>query len=421
MSYPNPDVYGAPSSWDYCPIFYVVGNGNATYKTEKPKIAVWDSSSSTDRKGTIIRGMNAGKLPRGNATIDMTVCPCGQDANVSCFGDIALFTNHRSATDNLIPDYVHHNTAPVNWFMHAISDYDGGLRNHLINRNDGKERWSPNPNFDGYSNNNLYVSPFVYWQSKSILIQIYVEYIIEYYSSGIPSTSRVSLREWKNAYSDKKICAIHLEFLGTSSSSSTNINYVHNSDAGWDSCVSVSLMDEINGVIDYATFQNDRTQQFDLLEVYTGNWYDITSTYYMLGWNRFQNAELKTMAQQSTEYGWCLWLEIPYSEFNYEQIMKMIACFGMPFTDTTTDSFNTNFLSNDIFLPIVDTKGITHGRYTHGADNANNPFINVNSVRDFNYNPYDTGFNNYLGDLQIDKIYLGDRQIDKVYLGDIAL
>ena len=41
MSYPNPDVYGAPSSWDYCPVFYVVGNGNVTYKTEKPKIAVW--------------------------------------------------------------------------------------------------------------------------------------------------------------------------------------------------------------------------------------------------------------------------------------------------------------------------------------------------------------------------------------------
>ena len=421
MSYPNPNVYGAPSSWEYVPVFYSIGNGDATYKTEKPKMPVWDSSSSVDRKGTIIRGMNAGKLPRGNASIDKTICPCGQDANVSCFGDIALFTNKRSESGNKIPDYQHKAQTPVNWFLHSISDYDGGFRNHLINVNDGKEKWSPNPNFDDYTNNNLYITPFVYWQSKSILIQIYVDYIVDYDSTSLPRTQQVALKEWKTNYSDKKICGVHLEFLGVSSSSASTIIYVHNYNMGWNTSAGVSLMDEVNGVIDYATFQNHRHQMFDMLDVFSGNWYNTTSTYYMTAWNRFQNAEIKSHAEQNTEYGWCLWLEVPYSDYNFEQIMKMTACFGIPFTNTNVVNFATNFLSDDIYLPIIDTKGVAHGRYTHGSDNLTNPYYNVNSVRDFNYDPYDMGFNIFIGDLQIDKIYLGDRQIDKIYLGDIAL
>lgn len=383
MSYANPSVWGAPETWTNCAVFYAIGDGDASKKTQKPRIAVFDSSTQQYRKGTLIRGIGAGKIPNGNAPIDASICPCKQDASISCFGKIALFTNKQSAEGNIVPDVIVERTEPSEWFLYEIYDYDGGLRNHVCNRDNGKEKWSPNFDSSGYNNNNLYVTPLVYWQLKSILVQIVVD-VITSYSGGYPNVQTVTLQQWKTSYNTSKICRVRMLFFGVYDTVNNTINYVTDNSLGWDRAMGVSLMDEVYGVIDYATFQTDNHEWFDLVGAQTyGNWYNTSSTYYMTGWDRFQNAEVKTRAAQDTEHGWCLWMEIPYSEYNYEQIMKMVACFGLPFTDTNRTAFPLDYIHDDLYLPIIEGNGITQGRYTHGADNENNPIYKLKSIFGF--------------------------------------
>ena len=63
----------------------------------------------------------------------------------------------------------------------------------------------------------------------------------------------------------------------------------------------------------------------------------------------------------------------------------MVACFGIPFSDTATTQLT--YTSNDMCLPVIDDNGIAHGDYTRGADNADNDFFNLDSVRDKDYDP----------------------------------
>ena len=383
MSYANPSVWGAPETWTNCAVFYAIGDGDASKKTQKPRIAVFDSSTQQYRKGTLIRGIGAGKIPNGNAPIDASICPCKQDASISCFGKIALFTNKQDAAGNIVPDVIVERTEPSEWFLYEIYDYDGFLRNHVCNRDNGKEKWSPNFDSSGYNNNNLYIAPFVYWQLKSILVQIVVD-VITGYSGALPSVQTVTLQQWKTSYNTSKICRVRMLFFGVYDTVNNTINYVTDNNLGWDRAMGVSLMDEVYGVIDYATFQTDNHEWFDLVGAQTyGNWYNTASTYYMTGWDRFQNAEIKTRAAQDTEHGWCLWMEIPYSEYNYEKIMKMVACFGLPFTDTNRTAFPLDYIHDDLYLPIIEGNGITQGRYTHGADNENNPIYKLKSIFGF--------------------------------------
>ena len=384
MPYANQSIWGAPNTWAPAAVFYAVGDGDSSKKTQKPRIAVFDSSSADNRKGSLIRGIGAGKIPNGNAPIDSSICPCKQDSSISCFGKIALFTNKKNAENNKIPDVVVERTDPSEWFLYETVDYDGGFRNHLCNRDNGKEKWSPNFDGSGYSNNNLYIAPLVYWQLKSILVTVEVD-IITNYNSGNPTVQTVSLKQWKTNYSTSKICRVRMVFCGVTNyaESTDEVTYSTNRYMDWQHSMGVSLMDEVYGVIDYATFQGDRKQWFELIGTNIGNYYDTASTYYMTGWDRFQNAELKTYTTQSTENGWCLWMEIPYSEYNYEQIMKMVACFGLPFTDTSTTIFNINYLHDDLYLPIIEGDGTTKGRYTHGAANADNFIYHLKSIFGF--------------------------------------
>ena len=111
---PNPEIWGAPNTWNPSNYFGSSGGGNPTYKAVKPKIANFG-----DNNGTLAKGNTVGKTPI-NAPIDPTICPCGQDKKASCFGKIALFKNHQNQQSNLIPDKIIAPMLPINWFM-----YDG--------------------------------------------------------------------------------------------------------------------------------------------------------------------------------------------------------------------------------------------------------------------------------------------------------
>lgn len=420
MANPNPDVWGAPETWQFCKYRTCVGNGNSDIKAMRPQIANFSNND-----GSLYAGNLNDKTPV-NTMIDLTICPCGQDATVSAFGKIGMFYNYQNVEYNKVPNTVIENTEPINWFFYdGYYNWTTVIRDHKRERQYANERWSPEMSMT--NNLNGSINPFVYYQIRSLMAQIVVQCITGYNSLGVPNTIWRTASDWKANYSTQKICDIRLQTYAYGSTNDANITYFEIIQGDSNSINGVALMletsDEYSSdVIDYAIINSGRYPMPTLIGTnFNGNWYE-GRCFYMTGYNMFDNQTYHSVVRSGvTDGGWVLWSEIPYSAENYEKILKMTACFGIMFTDTGKFTFPLDCIDNDLYLPVLDNRGIAHGNYTHGADNANNPFINVNSVRDFNYNPYYTGFNIYLGDKQIDKIYLGDREIDKVYLGDIAL
>lgn len=387
--YPNPEVYGTSDTWSKSAIFYTVGDGDPETKTIAPRINVWDSTSSDLRKGTLSRAITSGKLTAG-IPIDPTICPCGQDPTVSCFGKIGLFKNHSDSDANKIPDKIVTYENPVNWFFSEIWRYYPDARAfqpQLTDRDSDLCRWSPNENLTDLNNQNRYVTPFVYYQLKSIFANIYVNTITRYDIYGTPDHNQMTLEKWKNNYSTRKIDSAVLRLKGVTSQTGGTIAY---QDGNLDDfrSVGVSLLNDVDGITDYFTYYVDRQQYFRLFGTLFANAYNTAETYYMLAYDMFENVEVKSVFESGqTQGGWCVWQEIPYSETNYEKILKMAACFGIPFSPTNKESFAAEFTDNDLYLPVVDVNGITHGEYTHGEDNLNNEFINKDSVREFYYTP----------------------------------
>ena len=409
---PNSEIWGQSTDWIPAKYFYFVGSGDAETRTIKPKTA-----NFADNNGTLSKGASQSKTPVDDS-IDMTICPCGQDPTVSCFGSIALFKNKQDADDNKTPDTVITQTMPCNWFL-----FDGtgvGLsitEGHLRDRTNSQQRWSPD--CDLQNNWNGYITPFTYWQLKSMLIHITVKCITGYNSNGTPAYSWRYLNDWKQNYSSQKICDIKLSFRGVSGTAGTNITYTSNSSMSTGDIGGVALLDSFDGVIDYAAFSFSRETSFTLLGVLIGNYYNTASTFYMPCYNMFENMEYKALSSSSPDYGWCVWAEIPYSANNYEKIMQMTACFGIPFTDKDKTTFPLNYVDDDLYLPVIDDNGITHGEYTHGTDNTLNDLYEADSIRDKTYvpekpvddNTYSniTGFNSISGGASMTKRYVLDK------------
>lgn len=380
MANPNSEIWGNPESYIYAKYFNCIGNGDPEIKAGKPKTA-----NFADNSGTLAKGSQQGKTPV-DQSIDLTICPCGQDPFYSPFGSIALFKNKQSADDNKVPDKVITKTTPCNWFL-----FDGTgagvstTKGHLRDTTNSQQRWAPNS--DLQNNWNGYVTPFTYWDLKSILIHIRVACITDYMSVGYPITTWRTLDDWKQNHSSEKICDIKLSFRGFSQKSGANITYTSNSDMSTGNFGGVALLDSLDGVIDYAAFAFARETSLTLLGVLIDNYYNTASTFYMPCYNMFENMTYKALSSSSPDYGWCVWSEIPYSPNNYEKIMQMVACFGIPFTDKDKVTFPIDYIDNDLYLPIIDDDGITHGEYTHGADNENNDLYNKDSIRDKDYDP----------------------------------
>lgn len=420
MALPNPEVYGTSETWSKCAIFYFVGEGNPDTKTIAPQINVWDSASLPRRKGTLSRAITAGKVEAG-VPIDATICPCGQDPAVSCFGKIGLFKNHSNTDDNKVPDKVITYENPVNWFFSEIWNYSPegrGFTPQLTNRDSRLQRWAPDGDLTTSTNQNRYVSPFVYYQLKSIFANIVVNTITGYDNMGRPYIAAMTLDDWKNNHPERKINLGILQLKGINSYTGGTISYTA-PDMDPELSAGVSLLNDIDGITDYYTYYTDRVQEARLFGDLYANAYNTDDTYYMLAYDMFEGVEVKSVfLQGQTQGGWRVWQEIPYSEANYEAIMKMAACFGIPFSPTSKSQFAAEFTDNDLYLPVIDENGIAHGEYTHGLRNVANPLYDMDGIRDIDYDPSKnvdpntysnvTGFNTVSTNAALTKRYVLD-------------
>ena len=385
MANPNPNVWGAPSSWTNTNIFPAVGSGNSTIKACKPKCTEFQAASPWYSRMSLGRGVQVGKIT-ANQAIDNSICTNGQHPDVSPYAHIGLFKNKQSSAGNIIPDSIYEEQNQINWFFADVDAGSGGLRDHIINTTQANQRWAPNS--DSYNNINYWTSPYVFYQLKSILLTIKVGVIDSYDSRGLPVYSIRTLRDWKNNYSNKPICEIRLVMNGYSQYSGSNITYASGDTTSQaDQCSTVCIMNPVNNIIDYACYNVNRSYYFSIVTPLRDSGYDTTTTHYATAYKMFIGQTYHSVYFQSSEGGWNLWTEIPYSDENYELILKMASLYGCPFNDNDTKTFDINFLSEDLFLPVIPEDGIARGDYTRGVRNVLNSLYDVDSVRDLNYDP----------------------------------
>ena len=398
MANPNPKIWGPPDTWVNQNIMQTE-NSYPDIKAGKAKVASFRN---------LYNGIGQGKFEFGVEPIDKTICPVGQDPAVSCFGKMYVVgVNSIPSTDTINPEVIKEFEAPVNWCFTENGPGTQGwsIRNYVIScytDTASNSRWIPNTGtINTESNRNTGVCPFVYYQLKTLLLSIKVQLIDGYgdeYSGYMPYSQNqqwVTLTDWKNNYPTKKAYRIKFDINSVQIADTTNITYQNLSYNMPNLCtVSVALLDGLELMknddtifYDYATYQiESKAQSFELVNACHGT-SDAFARHLFLAVDKFENSVIKTTKGTSNDYVYCIWQEVPYTENNYETIMKMVACFGIPFTDTDKLSFKLDFTDTELCLPIIDANGIAHGEYTRGTANTTNDIYNADSVRDKNYDP----------------------------------
>lgn len=423
MALPNPEVYGTSADWINATELYTAGyTGTDELKNKIPQIR-----NVYSNRGDLFRYVNQNLLAY-NAPIDPTICPCGHDPTVSAYGKIDVYHNKRNLDLNKIPDYENvYENENINWFFGSLWAGAGAVRYCWNEIADKTQRWSPEYSSTDNKNNNPFITPWVYYQTKSLLLQIKVIPLGDYVTQNSETYGAITLDEWKNNHSDKKIVGAFLEILGCNSYNSQEniIGYTGPLQGGYNyyKSVNFSLLNAVNNgtseLTDYATFTFERHNFIPLISrVVRGNGLQSAQYYYLFGYHNLDNYELKFHYAEDADEGYKVYPEITYSNHNYEQIMKMAACFGVPFTPTNKTAFNILFNDSDLYLPVIGDDGVMHGEYTHGEDNLNNELYNLTSIFDFEPS---TGFKIYVGDNQVKKIYVGDKTVNTAYLGDNEL
>lgn len=407
---PNAEVWGSPESWQAAKNIIAI-NGDSELKCQKPRIANFGSNN-----GTLAAGNTAGKTPI-NQTIDLSICPCGQDTLVSPFAKLRIFKNHQDADLNKVPEEIIENDMPCNWFIYDAAGVPQGWQTNHYNEEGAAYRWAPNATITGNINGDI--TPYVFWQLKSLLIAVEVA-TISGYSGSKPILFYCPLEEWKTTYSTRKICDVRLLFLGVESASNSGIQYYNTAAQTSNKWGGIAYFGkQYKNIENYYTYCYTNNMIFDVISHISGNYYASSNYYTMNNYEMFHNTQLKSVVTQyDTESGWSVWVEIPYSEENYNMCLSIASLFGMPFTPTSTRSFDIDFTDEDLYLPIIDNDGIAHGEYTHGSGNTENDLYNADSIRDKDYNPsapidpnhYSnvTGFNSLTSGATMTKRYVLD-------------
>lgn len=390
MANPNPDIYRTPEHWVQCKILSGTNEG-----VNRPKIVDW-CGDNQQRTGTI---GSTGAVPNGylqaSQPLDVTLCPTGQDPNVSCFAEIWRFSNPQSDGAAATPtEIIEHKTMPCNWTFGEVDAFPSSLFGGIRDKSSPLQRWSPNSANDLGRNTNWNYSPYVTWGIRGALLRIRVMTITAYDDCNgvlIPhydDNNLMPIDEWKNNHSADSIQSIVFDFYGNTGDDTT-IRYATSWTYNDGTCVGVCSIDPCGEYAsepyyDYTRGFFNRAYSFGLLSAgLNENYNDTADSVYFYGLDKLQGVEIRGVA--NPDYGWRVGAVVPYSLANYNAIMQMAACFAMAFTPTSKNTFTLT--DNDYYLPIIRDNGVSYGEYTHGADNATNPAAEISDVRTINYDP----------------------------------
>lgn len=418
MSTANPEIYGQPENYIVTP--RLKHRDNAILLSQTGAFAFPKSpnfgGTENDYRGELRRGITQNKIHM-NESLDLSICSIGQDKAVSAYGSWQIWRIDRDG-DNPKPvrDKYFAVENNVNTFFYTGWYNDGAVeRFHTLwtrtNYNNGRFMcWIPNAERILDSSNvnpNVLQYPIVTYGTKTIIGVVWV---------GLFNTQRpdlglnwVKLEQWRDNYNTQKIAAIALELATpkeiTGSGANQKIIYTPHTETveyGEFQRVSAALLNTIDGRVDYSMLMpSNALETIGESSVYLLSLYNYDNNrvncpedtrVYVPCEGLFENDTVWWSWSKKNGGGDMIYIArvIPYTANNYEAIMKMAACFGVPFVTKTKDiEFNmlTGWNDNDLYFPVIDDNGICHGEYTHGADNLTNPFNNLDNVREKNYNP----------------------------------
>ncbi len=428
MPLPNPEIWGTPETWINAP--YSGGDSSSIAESLKFSCPKCPDFETENNKTRLDSGITSGRII-ANESLDLSICPCGQDENVSAYGKLAIFNENGDIS--LTPRVVER-TSPVNWFMYdQLGDTSRRAESFKIYRDyswstsSGMkfDQWSPKAAQSSY-NINRYISPYVYWYTRSLLLSIEVACINSVGNSGVNSTW-YTLEDWKSNHNTQSICGVRCYVRAVNNyDANTNIlSYINTGISQYRYSGKVGILDAIpdiknNGELTDTTFYSflsysDRGRYLYLFKE-NASFGTSSGMAILPAWEMFDGQTINRCGNSS--YGYVFYYDIPYSDDTYEKIMKMVACFGCYFTPTSKYEFHYDMTDDDLYLPVVGDDLIMHGEYTHGADNQNNELYNCDSI--FEFEP-STGFKIYIGDNQVRKIYVGNKEVETAYLGNNEL
>lgn len=413
---PNPEVYGAPSTWTYS---YINGgletDAAKMLKIQKAKVPRWDYDP--DNAGywnsQLRSGITEEKLTK-NVPIDKTICAVGmgRDCPFAEMGYFRRTVREETVGDVGLDSIVRVGNGVVNGFLWEMRANSGTSGNYnLLSAGGGQidekqmtyRTWAPSSDNvlnSANQNGNYFIAPHTYYQLKTFIasIQVYVCNSADIPDdpadiTQVPSATWRSLDSWKNDYPTHKIIGLRVEFARANQilDSGGRITYTRPSPPSaysYSVPCGFGVLDELSfdqelqyKVYDYALFADGATWRTVIFRPFTDTvWSSAIHRIAFFGMFNVFSTYLKYLPGS-------VWYQIPYSEEIYEAICRAVATFGFIFVTDGTLTLPSAMNTNNICFPIITDAGIAHGDYTRGEDNLTNDLYNADSVRDKNYDP----------------------------------
>ena len=406
MANPKVEIWGDSTTW----IDSYSAKGLNTQlaislKCEKPKVNDFGTGTTTGWNGSLMYGVDNGAIPR-NQPLDETICPCGQDPDVSPWGRVALFNQNHDFS--LTPSSIITTSNNINWFFG-----DWGY-NSPIQTNNSRiyaeeydwashvgmkyEQWSPlSPSTSDSFNNNYPLMPYTYYPIKSLILSIEVRCIA---ADAVNTTGAfwVTLDAWKNTYNTYHICGMRLFIRNCVIINSSTLQLTYNDDrtqADGYTAGQLAVMQTFN-IMNNGALRDTEFLTLNMPEqnnIRCAYIFDETATLnnldslHLIGvlpcWQYFAGQSVKSYGGNDRH----IFYSIPYSADNYEKCMKIAALFGCYFTPSNKYTFDNDMTDADLCLSVVDENGVTHGQYTRGTGNTSNSLYTKSSIRDIDYDP----------------------------------
>lgn len=411
MANPNPEIWGAVNSWVYSELAYGIEGAGARFAGyAKPMTANFGDGMTQGYRGSLLRAINVTHKMTLNEKLDRSICPCGQSPDVSPWGKIAIFNENSDLSTT--PSRIITDTNNINWFLcdrnqlgnnsrYFSKVYNNGNNGGLAFQQFAPLAYSPTSSY----NSCMRLTPYVYYGLRSFVATIQVHLLPKNgtYDDIAVNSIWTNLGSWVNYKDTHDLIGLRLFFRNCTALNASTLVLTYNNDTsqyGGQYSNQIAVIQDItvnnNGNNVETEFLSLNMESgvsyrsgyiFDVCNVQNYPSSDNRRTNGVLPcWEYFDGQQIKRW-KRPDNYDGAFWYTIPYSQANYDKVMKIAALFGCFFTPTTKYTFNYDMLDNDLYLPILDDNGVTHGQYTRGADNANNPLYTKNSIRDIDYNP----------------------------------
>ena len=404
----NYEIYGQPETWQNAYNASGINSAIATaLKCGKIKVPNFDAPNTGTYTTSQIRTAVSNNKITANTPIDNSICAVGQ-GDKSPFKKIACHYYDENNNTWYGP-YITDITTPVNMFPYETYSANGlqGIGAGATNINfattstgqvqiwsEGGLEYKRIIQYVTYYNANWRLAPFTYYQLKSIVLQVLVNYTTNttepMTDAGLNEDHWITLDDWKNTYSQYPIVGCMVRMVSANQITGDNINYynfVGDNNSPYRSAFGLALNsplkhNDTDTLMSYTTFKmNQLTSEVVIFnKLYNGSGWGIYTKLFLPMWDKFSQYLQKPSSK-------CVLYRIPYSDTVYEDLMQAVASLGYCFTPTSKKSFNVNFTDADMCIPVIDDNGITTGEYTRGTDNVNNDLYNADSVRDKGYNP----------------------------------